>query len=66
MNISLNGESRTVADGIMLAELIASLNMTAGAMAVAVNRKVVTRSLWGSHELKEGDRVEIVRAIGGG
>ena len=35
-------------------------------VAVAVNRDVVPRSLYGSVELSADDRVEILEAVGGG
>jgi sulfur carrier protein len=35
-------------------------------LAVAVNREVVPRQLWPQHVLQPSDRVDIVRAIGGG
>ncbi len=35
-------------------------------VAVEVNREIVPRSRHDAHELSEGDRVEIVQAIGGG
>ena len=35
-------------------------------VAVEVNREIVPRSLHAQHALREGDRVEIVQAIGGG
>ena len=35
-------------------------------LAVAVNGAVVRRADWGSHELRSGDTVEIVRPFQGG
>jgi sulfur carrier protein len=35
-------------------------------VAVAVDAEVVPRGQWGAHELQEGARVEILRAIQGG
>lgn len=65
IEIQLNGEAHSVAVGQSLHDLIESLQLT-GALAVAVNRQVVTRQLWLQRELQPNDRVEIVRAIGGG
>ncbi|MDF3036543.1 MAG: thiS, partial [Paucimonas sp.] len=36
------------------------------ALAVAINREVVPRSQWVERVLQPSDRVDIVRAIGGG
>lgn len=48
-----------------LATLLQELKIT-GRYAVEVNQSIVPRSRHGSHELRRGDRVEIVQAIGGG
>lgn len=66
IEIRLNGESRQVEDGITLDELISSLQLPNRALAVAVNRKVVTRQKWPEYVLQPADQVELVRAIGGG
>jgi sulfur carrier protein len=36
------------------------------ALALAVNREVVPRQMWPQRALQPQDRVDIVRAIGGG
>jgi sulfur carrier protein len=46
--------------------LVASLALSSQALAVAVNREVVPRHLWAQRVLQPRDRVDIVRAIGGG
>ena len=66
MEIRLNGENREVADGITVGQLLVELNAPNRAMAIAVNRRVVTKTKWAEHVLQAGDVVELVRAIGGG
>lgn len=66
IRIELNGEGREVAQGATLQDLVASLQLTGQALAVAVNRQVISRQKWPAHALQAGDRVELVRAIGGG
>ncbi|MBS7327136.1 MAG: sulfur carrier protein ThiS [Oxalobacter sp.] len=66
MEIRLNGENRQVADGITLQALVDELKVPNRAMAIAVNRRVVTKTKWAEHVLQAGDVVELVRAIGGG
>ena len=46
--------------------LVKQLDTDPAGIAVAVNDRVVRRSLWTEHKLLEGDRVEIVRAVQGG
>jgi sulfur carrier protein len=46
--------------------LLVQLNVTRKYMAVAVNREVTPKSAYESTVLRDGDRVEIVRPMGGG
>jgi sulfur carrier protein len=66
MQIELNGKPHVVAEGADLAQLIAALDLTGKAVAVAVNRQVVPSQSWAGRILVETDRVDVVRAIGGG
>lgn len=66
MEIELNGAPHQIADRQSLQDMIASLALPDKAMAVAVNREVVPRQLWAQRVLQARDRVDIVRAIGGG
>ncbi|MFZ6655258.1 sulfur carrier protein ThiS [Undibacterium sp. TJN19] len=65
MEIQLNGETRQLSSAL-LADLIAELNLSQQAIAVAVNRQIIPKSQWGVHQLREQDNVDVVRAIGGG
>ena len=64
--ILVNGESRPVPSGATLADLIVQLGLEGQRLAVAVNRVVVPRGVYGSRALAAGDRVEILEAVGGG
>jgi sulfur carrier protein len=66
MEITLNGKTRSVPDGLTAAGLIEHLEMTGQRLAMEVNGEIVPRSQHGEHRLQPRDRVEIVRAIGGG
>ncbi len=66
ISIELNGEARTIADSDNVQDLIDALSLTSQALAVAVNREVVPRAKWREHRFAMGDKVDIVRAIGGG
>jgi thiamine biosynthesis protein ThiS len=46
--------------------LLTLLNVKREYTAVAVNREVTPKSDYGTVKLSEGDRVEIVRPMGGG
>jgi sulfur carrier protein len=66
LTIELNGEARTIPEQHTLQELVASLELPPQALAVAVNRSVVPRQQWQGLLLKAQDKIDIVRAIGGG
>ncbi|MCC6706415.1 MAG: sulfur carrier protein ThiS [Gammaproteobacteria bacterium] len=61
----LNGESRELPARLSIAELITLLEVR-GRYAVEVNGEIVPRSQHGEQRLADGDRVEVVAAIGGG
>lgn len=61
----LNGESRELPALLSIAELITLLEVR-GRYAVEVNGEIVPRSQHGEQRLADGDRVEVVAAIGGG
>ncbi len=65
LRIRVNGESREVTDGTTLGELLASMELR-GRLAVEINGEIIPRGEHARHRLREGDRIEIVQAIGGG
>lgn len=66
MKIYLNGEARQVPDNCSAAQLVEELGLSGKRIAMEVNMEIVPRSGYDGHIFKEGDRVEIVHAIGGG
>jgi sulfur carrier protein len=64
--IELNGQAHEVGDGACVQDLIDALSLTHQALAIAVNRKVVPRNQWRECRFAAGDKVDIVKAIGGG
>ena len=66
MNIRLNGEDYLLDQGVTVAALIDRLALKGRRLAVEVNEEVVPGSRHAEHRLEEGDRVEVVHAIGGG
>lgn len=66
MQIRLNGERRELPGAASIADLIAALDLGGRRVAVEVNGSVVPRSEHAQHRLGEGDRVELISAIGGG
>jgi sulfur carrier protein len=66
MKIMVNGQPMEVADGLSVAALLDQLGIRREYTAVAVNREVTPRHRLEATRLREGDRVEIVRPMGGG
>ena len=66
ISIELNGEARTIAESDSVQDLIDALSLTNQALAIAVNREVVPRAKWREYRFAVGDKVDVVRAIGGG
>lgn len=66
MVIQLNGEDHTLTDGASAADLVTALQLSGKRIAMEVNLEIIPRSRYETHALKDGDRIEIVHAIGGG
>jgi len=66
MDILLNGEPCRLTDGTRIAGLLAAEGLAGRRVAVEVNGEIVPRGRHAEHVLGEGDRVEIVHALGGG
>ena len=66
MKIILNGKDFDVPDGTTVAGLVKLREIKTPAYAVERNREVVLRKEHEATRLSEGDKVEIVVAVGGG
>jgi sulfur carrier protein len=66
IHLSINGESRSIAPGASLARLLEDMSLAGKRVAVERNGEIVPRSRYGDTPLAEGDRLEIVVAVGGG
>ncbi len=66
LTLTINGEIRTIAESVTLADLLNRLGYDRRRIAVEVNREVVPLPLHGQRRLAAGDDVEIVTLVGGG
>jgi sulfur carrier protein len=64
--IQLNGEPHALAPNTHAADLIEQLGLGGRRIAVEINEEIVPRSQLAETRLANGDKVEIVHAIGGG
>ena len=67
MTVILNGAPHDVTDAATVADVVPSGDAEkARGVAVALNGTVVRRAEWASTRLSAGDRIEVLRAVGGG
>lgn len=68
MRIVLNGNTEEIEDGSAVAVVVARVveGDASRGVAVALNGEVVPKGEWAGRGLADGDRIEILRAIGGG
>ena len=66
ISITINGESRQFPQPLSCAALIALLGLAGKRVALECNGEIVPRGHHGEHTLADGDRIEIVAAVGGG
>jgi sulfur carrier protein len=66
LNITLNGEPRSVEAGQTLADLVAALGQPPQALATAVNGEFVARAARAGTLLRDGDAVFTFQPITGG
>lgn len=66
IQIIVNGEPRSVAPDLTAAQLVELLELGGRRLAMEINREILPRSQYTDHRLRDGDRIEIVQAIGGG
>ena len=62
----VNGETHQAPSPCTIAALLVQLALGERRVAVAVEREVIPRSSFDTHQLAAGDRVEILEAVGGG
>jgi len=66
MRLEVNGEGREFDGELTIAGLLEALEFTGRRVAVERNGMIVPRSQHGETQLEDGDRLEIVQAVGGG
>lgn len=66
MRVVINGKPRELARPLPISELIAELGLSGKRLAVEINGEILPRSRHGETRVRDGDRLEIVQAIGGG
>ena len=66
ITVTVNGKPRELEGPLSVTAFLRGLDINPAQVAVAVNGEVVPRSDWPRARVRDGDAVEIVRAVGGG
>jgi thiamine biosynthesis protein ThiS len=66
MKITVNQKLLVLDDKISLECLLVNLAITTKYMAVEVNEIIIPKSEYTKYQLKNGDVVEVINAVGGG
>ena len=66
VTITVNGERRQFEDALRLTQLIDRLGLTGKRIAIECNGEIVPRSQFTAKSIADGDKLEIVVAVGGG
>lgn len=67
MQLTINGKTRDFKqNALSVADLVAELNLVGKRLAIECNGEIVPRSQFAQTPLADGDKLEIVGAVGGG
>ena len=66
IQIVVNGQVRSVTEGLTLTHLLVRLDILGDRVAVELNRNIVRRSDWDTTIVGPGATLEIVQFVGGG
>ena len=66
ISVTINGEHRQFEAPLNCADLITRLELAGKRVALERNGEIVPRSRYAAQPVAEGDRLEIVVAVGGG
>jgi len=66
ITVTVNGERREFEQALPFEQLISRLGLAGKRIAIERNGEIVPRSQFGARSIAEGDKLEIVVAVGGG
>jgi sulfur carrier protein len=66
IHVTVNGAQREFPAALTFSQLLDELDLAGKRLAVERNGEIVPRSSFGQSRLAEGDRIELVIAVGGG
>ena len=66
ITVTINGKPKAFERAVRFGELVEQLGLQGKRIAVERNGEIVPRSQFSTREVADGDRLEIVVAVGGG
>ena len=66
LTLQINGEQKQFLAGINVAGLVAALPLSGKRFAIELNGEIVPKSNHATTKLRNGDKLEVVIAVGGG
>lgn len=66
MHITCNGEQITVEQQTTLNDLVLSLDLNPQSLVAELNGRIIEAPDFAAHPLRENDRIELIRFVGGG
>lgn len=66
MQLTINGRQETCPDSLTISSLLEHLEVKPERVAVEVNENIVKRVEYKTHNLNDGDTLEILNFVGGG
>jgi sulfur carrier protein len=66
ISVIINGSAQSFEQSLSVAGLVQQLNLEGKRVAIERNGEIVPRSQFTQQQLADGDRLEIVAAVGGG
>lgn len=66
ISVVLNGDERSVPEGLTVAGLLEHLELHPGMVVVELNREILPKDTYTQRSVSSGDRIELVHFVGGG
>ncbi len=66
IQVVINGETRAIARGRSVGDLLADLQLHPRLVVVEYNRAILDRDHYSQTEVRDGDALELVHFVGGG
>ena len=66
IEITINGESRSVPKGLTVAELLVELELKDSILLAEINGEMVLKDRFSEERIASGDILELIRITGGG